>query len=131
MKTTLELLKAEGYEPIKMPKTIKNKWLNALRSGEYDQATGALYDDNIDGDGNPGFCCLGVLQHCLTGGVEFDGGISGAVPSDEWLDEFNIKTNDFQVFYKDDVQTLADLNDCEGLTFKQIANIIEKQVVGV
>lgn len=37
-----------------MNSTIKKQWVDALRSGEYEQTTGTLKDDN-------GFCCLGVL----------------------------------------------------------------------
>jgi hypothetical protein len=37
-----------------MIKDIKEKWLVALRSGEYKQTTGALRDE-------AGHCCLGVL----------------------------------------------------------------------
>ena len=37
-----------------MNKEIKEKWLSALRSGEYLQCTGKLHD-------GVGFCCLGVL----------------------------------------------------------------------
>lgn len=37
-----------------MNKEIKDKWVAALRSGEYKQTKGKLRDDS-------GFCCLGVL----------------------------------------------------------------------
>jgi len=37
-----------------MNKEIKERWLSALRSGEYAQGCGALKDSNE-------FCCLGVL----------------------------------------------------------------------
>ena len=37
-----------------MKPSIKQKWLDALRSGEYSQGTGHLYSGR-------GFCCLGVL----------------------------------------------------------------------
>jgi len=37
-----------------MKHEIKEKWVEALRSGEYSQTTGVLRDDI-------GFCCLGVL----------------------------------------------------------------------
>lgn len=37
----------------KLPKKFKVKWLRALRSGEYKQAEGTLYDDGR-------YCCLGV-----------------------------------------------------------------------
>lgn len=39
-----------------MEPTVKNKWIEALRSGEFKQWHGSLYDENFDG-----YCCLGVL----------------------------------------------------------------------
>ena len=39
---------------IKFTQELKDKWLEALRSGEYSQTTETLKDEN-------GFCCLGVL----------------------------------------------------------------------
>ena len=39
----------------KMNPDVKEKWLTALRSGEYQQTTGVL------NRGNKSFCCLGVL----------------------------------------------------------------------
>lgn len=38
----------------KLPIDIKEKWIQALQSGEYKQTTGTLCDKN-------GYCCLGVL----------------------------------------------------------------------
>lgn len=38
-----------------MNKEIKEKWVAALRSGEYKQGTGCLHDTNDS------YCCLGVL----------------------------------------------------------------------
>ncbi len=44
-----------------MQKELKTKWIEALRSGEYHQATGLLRSENTV-DGSPmGYCCLGVL----------------------------------------------------------------------
>lgn len=40
----------------KLPKQIKDRWISALRSGEYEQGKMSLYDK---ADNN--FCCLGVL----------------------------------------------------------------------
>lgn len=37
-----------------MDSSLKQKWVRALRSGKYKQATGALRNED-------GFCCLGVL----------------------------------------------------------------------
>lgn len=39
----------------KLPKEFGEKWLTALRSGEYEQGTGRLYRQS-----NQTFCCLGV-----------------------------------------------------------------------
>lgn len=37
----------------RLPKEFTDKWLKALRSGEYKQCAGGLYRDG-------GYCCLGV-----------------------------------------------------------------------
>lgn len=65
---------------IKMPAKLLKKWLKALRSGEYKQTTGTLYNPKTCG-----FCCLGVLQHVASGGKcevnsdgDFDAGPSGS-----------------------------------------------------
>lgn len=49
-------------------KSIKTRWIKALRSGKFLQANGALVGEvetGVDQDSNsvmaPGFCCLGVL----------------------------------------------------------------------
>jgi hypothetical protein len=43
-----------SVEAAKMDPALLDKWLAALRSGEYEQTKGALRRDNS-------FCCLGVL----------------------------------------------------------------------
>jgi len=40
-----------------MDETVKQKWINALRSGDYEQGIGALRKTN----GTDTYCCLGVL----------------------------------------------------------------------
>jgi len=47
-----------------MDAQLKAKWVEALRSGDYGQASGQLHDAQ-----NGGFCCLGVL--CKVMGAEF------------------------------------------------------------
>lgn len=42
-------------EPIQFTKEIKNKWLEALRSGKYKKGSGRLRDEKNN------YCCLGVL----------------------------------------------------------------------
>lgn len=48
---------------MKLPTAIKTKWLEALRSGEYEQGRGILHDGS-------GYCCLGILEMCYIGKVE-------------------------------------------------------------
>lgn len=125
---------------------IKQKWVDALRSGEYQQATGRLR--NIHG-----FCCLGVLcdlyaQEPFNKGWMFRGedekyplqedywvfdGESELLPSSvrQWA---GLKSNcpDIKVECEDEDEeyfytTVAELND-DGTTFKQIADLIETQL---
>lgn len=126
MSTAIDKLKSHGYEPATMPKKTKEKWLTALRSGEYEQTNNSLYDKRTQS-----FCCLGVLEHCLTGGVEYVDGIPRGLPTDSWYKGWKINTDNvgMSVYYMGAVRSLDELND-GGLSFKQIANIIEKQVIG-
>lgn len=53
----------------KMKPEIKERWLNALRSGEYPQTQARLHrsKESADANGIPaGFCCLGVLCEVAT-----------------------------------------------------------------
>lgn len=52
---------------IRMPRSILDKWLTALRSGEYKQGKSALYNPMTKG-----YCCLGVLEACLNKGQVSD-----------------------------------------------------------
>src|SRR5687768_3068313 len=54
--------RTKGDAQMKMTKKQRDKWVKALRSGEYGQTKGVLTD------GIGGLCCLGVLEHCLSGG---------------------------------------------------------------
>lgn len=116
---------------------VKRKWLAALRSGKYKQTTGALYDS-----ANDAFCCLGVLCH-IEGADKEDLMFSGQ-PADvdmftdalldydemttEQASKHSNKAFSFSVKYKKKLTPLSVLNDGNKLTFKQIANIIERQV---
>jgi hypothetical protein len=44
---------------MKLKKSVKAKWVKALRSGEYQQGTGALHGEDY-ASGTDVFCCLGV-----------------------------------------------------------------------
>ena len=116
---------------------VKRKWLAALRSGEYKQTTGALYDST-----NDAFCCLGVL--CNIEGVDkedlkysgqpanvgmfTDALLSYDEMTTEQASKYSTESFSFSVKYKRKLTPLSVLNDGNKLTFKQIANIIERQV---
>jgi hypothetical protein len=107
---------------------IKQKWVSALRSGEYQQTKGRLRKEDE-------FCCLGVLcdlyikennvewQHNEVDGY-FYGKHSYALPLSvmEWVgvEEVNPYVNGRGL-------TLAELNDT-GCTFEKIADVIEEHL---
>jgi len=116
---------------------VKHKWLEALRSGEYEQTRGKLKDDK-------GFCCLGVLcdLHSKETGNEWETlfdvevylGIGGILPVRvcSWAELPPSKINP-DVYYTNSngnffQTTLAELNDIYKLNFNQIADIIEEQL---
>lgn len=126
-----------------MKETVKVKWLEALRSGEYKQGTKALkYKD----DGVVKHCCLGVLCDIavaegvipasvpvLDGDVGFGYGAAGNVcylPTEVrvWADLEH--SNPSIPWHRDnpyDARDLAGMND-RGATFEDIARIIEERL---
>jgi hypothetical protein len=128
---------------MKMPAKIKAKWLKALRSGEYKQAKGTMYNPKTCG-----FCCLGVLEHVVSGGkVEDDPESESGFrcePSMSWYKDNGIKVRDdnssYEPGYSDDptIQELMDMNDgkydwnnskrIRSKPFSVIANWIEKNI---
>lgn len=119
-----------------MPKDMKEKWVAALRSGEYRQAAGALTKDG-------GYCCLGVLQCAVDGEVEDK---NAGLPSEWWCEKSGLRDGNGNEFYggeyaEDDgvdlqiksgiLSILNDGNEIKGikpLTFPEIADLIEKEV---
>lgn len=118
-----------------MDKAVKEKWLKALRSGEYKQCKYQLRSrDN-------GFCCLGVLCNLHAQAhpeiAEKQESIhnymgEATLPHKEVLKWAGIPVGyggnsvDVIVTYKHETVSLAQLNDDYGLSFKQIANVIER-----
>lgn len=127
-----------------MKKSVKKKWLKALRSGEYSQTSGTLRRKS--NDGVTSFCCLGVLcnihaqEHPEIAAKETNPEVylksSALLPIEvaEWAGltkdfiggDPNGAAVDIGVTYRDRFTTLAALNDDEGLSFKEIANVIER-----
>jgi hypothetical protein len=130
---------------IRMPKDLLKKWLDALRGGEYKQSTHVL--ERTLEDGSKAYCCLGVLQHCITGEVEkTESGNSQVLPTKEWLNRHNIEFLKTACRYSygfaspllpplGDCGTEAidatEANDGGRFNFKDIADAIEECAEGV
>ena len=105
---------------------IKQKWIEALRSGKYEQGFSVLKKNNR-------YCCLGVLceLHSKITNREWIQGEDGESYDDcdtylpdvvvEWA---GLNSDDPSVV---DSLSLAQLNDV-GQTFEQIAEFIEKNL---
>lgn len=129
-----------------MNKAVKDKWLAALRSGEYKQGQESLHVKGEDGEPDK-FCCLGVLCDlavkdglpCLVRGEAYDGspvvtydGDLALLPTRvmNWagLDSINPAPKGYEDPQRDSDRyrsTLASYNDM-GMTFPEIANLIEE-----
>ena len=107
-----------------LTKSAKKAWLEALRSGKYEQGNGQL----LSPEG--GYCCLGVLCSVLGAtneellGVGMPFSISGG-RAGWWLNE-----RDYSVYVPEDsdLRHLSELNDSYCYTFEEIADLIEKYV---
>lgn len=120
----------------RMKKDVKKRWLKALRSGEYQQGTGALRTRE------DAFCCLGVLcELAVEEGVvevrqgiheyQYGRGLSTAYPPNEvleWAGLHGWSNPAVEVPTKDNsYRTLASLND-GGASFKEVAAVISARL---
>ncbi len=103
-----------------MNKEIKEKWIAALRSGEYEQAKGSLYDGT-------GYCCLGVL--CRIAGESVGAPNRRMYPKEEFALSVGLVDEQGTLPQRGPrgIGCLANLND-EGFSFEKIADIIEEQL---
>jgi hypothetical protein len=106
-----------------MNKTLKDKWVAALRSGQYRQAKEYLHVPNL------GYCCLGVLCDIYddtkwtdNAHTQYNFGTMTrcTYPTLGWLDEIGLSDND--------AEYLTILNDNENKTFDEIAGWIETNI---
>ena len=122
-----------------MDKRIKNKWLKALRSGEYEQGKGYLCEAGKDGTQK--FCCLGVLIN-ETEGFDFlpgDPPVEGVGISHDFAVKHAAQNYRTMVYMPSRdfnkrvglewgmAEALSDMND-EGRTFAEIADYIEENL---
>lgn len=109
-----------------MHEKIKREWIEALRSGKYEQGKGSLRDGDK-------FCCLGVLcdiaiKHGVTDWKRASFARESNLPSTQVLKWAGLNAHggpSVQIF--DDATTLVLLND-SGLSFDWIAAIIETEL---
>lgn len=102
----------------KLNPDFKKRWIEALRSGDYEQGKNSLYKDGK-------YCCLGVA--CVLDGISTDviekrPYITGAMKPSE--DLVQLSKNDISST-KDLDYVLSDMNDERGISFEGIANWIE------
>ena len=98
-------------------KSIKDKWVKALRSGEFNQTDGTLRRDH--GDGSVGYCCLGVLREVVDPNDQRSKDNEGGLLNSVQLGTYGL---DRRAQSK-----LADMNDA-GSSFDEIADYIEKRL---
>lgn len=119
-----------------MDQQVKSKWIEALRSGKYQQGTGRLRRDDH-------FCCLGVLCDIVSPEKWNDDEHNwhNMLPSPEVMEGsgFNKYSyspripvpDDYIVRCGEDLNqntiALSNLND-HGYTFNEIADLIEKHL---
>jgi hypothetical protein len=113
-----------------MNQQVKQKWVDALKSGDYQQTRAALKDQS-------GFCCLGVLCDLYSKETGEDWVQDGRnyrffendkfppIAVCDWAGFVN--TSNPKVEYGEERLPLTDLNDT-GKSFKEIAAIIQEQL---
>lgn len=96
-------------------KEFGEKWLGALRSGDYTQTKSKLKDDC-------GYCCLGVA--CTINGIPDHVMYGSAYPKIDWLPQvMNVEPIDEKELFL----MVANKNDCNW-SFPEIADWIEANV---
>jgi hypothetical protein len=106
-----------------MKKELKDRWVAALRSGEYRQGVNALkYSPE---NAQPKYCCLGVLAELAEpSSLVTVGGLSDFHGSVSFL---RCSESDYLYLSKEIQHKLSVKND-RGLDFTKIADWIEKNV---
>jgi len=97
----------------KLSKVLKNRWIKALRSGEYKQGIGQLFNkaDNS-------YCCLGI--YCKVNDIKItnfgkDMDRKGYMPLNNLIGH-------------DNVSKLWNMNDAKNYSFQKISEWIEKNL---
>lgn len=111
-----------------MNKKIKKLWVSALRSGKYKQGKHRLCHGGPQG---VKYCCLGVLCDLAVKNGKtlrrkaFEGNRTLNSCIMTWAE---LESTDPELGYKGGFGSLSSLNDNEGLSFKEIAKIIDENL---
>jgi len=109
----------------KLPKELKKKWVDALRSGLFTQGNGRL--ENADGS----LCCLGVI--CKVAHPKI-GSLRKFTTIYTEKGSLEKKLRNIPSILKGDendnalVEKLVDFNDTKGKSFRQIADWIDRNL---
>ena len=106
-----------------MDKNIKKDWVNALRSGRYEQGRGSLCNDHR-------FCCLGVLYEVLIkeGHFSIERTCRGTLVMYDGNISYPYNLINCNIIRESDVDKLVIMNDSKGFSFKEIADWIEENL---
>jgi hypothetical protein len=108
-----------------MKKIWKDKWVKALRSGEYEQGKDYLCKE---GKSHDSFCCLGVLCDIVWPGKwEYEDGVGVFKHQERYNQLPPCSVLDKVGLLMKTAETLAEMNDT-GKKFSAIANYIEKHL---
>lgn len=122
----------------KLEPEVKEKWVEALRSGDYIQTESVLYDGKTE-EGKPRMCCLGVLEHIMGNELDAmydkDQGDRYAVPGNLAQPKSVFGLNSSHIQEIEDVEAyLVNMNDgntqknIKKHSFEEIADYIEKNL---
>jgi hypothetical protein len=104
---------------------IKERWLTALRSGNYSQGKNLLRDEQND------YCCLGVLCDVVKADYGLDwvpDPVNGRLGFDGNYMELPDSILEGVGLDRGTTRHLVNLNDGVGLNFEQIADFIENNL---
>ncbi|MEM6815307.1 MAG: hypothetical protein AAF600_13130 [Bacteroidota bacterium] len=117
----------EETETFELPREFAEKWIEALRSGKYNQGKGYLHNDG-------GYCCLGVACRIFGTSKNNLEGKTYIFKQKKFDSHLMLpKTNQIPDLLKGDlnesdfVSKVSEMND-RGLTFNQIADWVEENV---
>lgn len=113
----------DGLKNLNIPHV--KKWIAALRSGKYKQATNYLQSGT-------GYCCLGVAQKLARDPIEFESDTSLSEKAQKWL---GLEDGAKIEFYACDPSIgklmASQWNDNREKSFSEIADLIEKHWLGI